>query len=1094
MAENFGTGQPRVLNTEDRSIENVVFQYKTPPLTSEWNLINQVSNQKIKDFITSIRPSGWVNTGRVLDLNTGISENTALPGDVCTSLEYSANSFKLIGDSTALVNGWPIVLQDTLIELEVPTGDSYRYDFVFLEVWKKLVGENDPLYPYGNVNSVPYTDNELVYDVVGVETTKRVQIQYRIRTKKLNSPTNLKECFDVVNVYPIGGRTSAYEFTNYKFSAVGSKDPGLYVSGLGLSQDQTNLNTVDGYVYAIPMFLVYRRRDSSFSSGAIHSSTVTREDYLNGYRSDRTDQKLLDVVYCSDIVDQRHKIAQSMSDVSDAAEETFNKLVSGSLNTNLGKGFTNFLGGKSTYSGASTQLKIEQINGTGGNDIPNISSGESSSSSFKKRVYSNAAIKSYNNIVKVPVAATGGATWSAGSFDLSSYVPSASVAAINTVIGLYTLSLGEVTSASYSISTKEITIAAGSNIIGTTSTVYLHIDLIYAADNKGFRDVPKSALEINKAVNQPTAPSFESVYIRHNLMGNLLKFDGSGVDEEDGVTDERDYIANKGNVYSYSYDFGMDLVLHRPISSTTTFAQSLSGGKLYSYYVTGVKEVLENIGTKETPDWQPRSFTLSRIESSIETVNQSIDSYTLSNMALSDINAKEIKIVFSVSSKPELYVTGSVVRDSANALKFFNFNKQARGVTDVFEMIEAVAERTTGNLFVVDTIDKPILKIGSSSSSAYIYGRISADPAATYTARTSFTVDSLDSSEINGKLPILSSDDYTSSYLPTKLTIDTTGLNLVGDYIRVPLLVESYVSADEQPYSINYEFVTYQGLLSKDSEIKGKFVSESKALLTSKGSGAEDLFTLGTDTIPGGTADFTYNSTSIDLPSVSDLAWSQYLELDNATYFIRKKGSAVLYRIESLSTYTVVISENYRGTTGAYDYEIVRLDSPAENKSNIIDRLPTFVFGDFEGSCVALEYSGLSTKALFVDALSKINDPLSSPVNTFTIGDSSNTDNETSRGVTKIFLSDDAEDTIFNHLPKRPAIKYSSIDNIGTFYKKLFQPYLFIIVDDDKIAKPYLAVISGETGNSSVLNELNNYSNRDTIDLFELVGRPIIKI
>ena len=44
MSDNFGSGQNRVLDVENRSLDNVVFQYKTPPLTSEWNLINQISN------------------------------------------------------------------------------------------------------------------------------------------------------------------------------------------------------------------------------------------------------------------------------------------------------------------------------------------------------------------------------------------------------------------------------------------------------------------------------------------------------------------------------------------------------------------------------------------------------------------------------------------------------------------------------------------------------------------------------------------------------------------------------------------------------------------------------------------------------------------------------------------------------------------------------------------------------------------------------------------------------------------------------------------------------------------------------------------
>src|SRR6056297_2065528 len=166
--DNFGPGQTRVLNVEDRSLENVVFQYKTPPLSSEWNLINQISNEKIKQVVSTYAASGFINVGDTICLDKcGISEASAVPGEYHTSVNYSPNTFTLSGKGkgvAAVVNGWPIFITgssstNSIIELDPPTSDSYRYDFVFLEVWKKLIGENDPIYPYGNTDSIAYANN-----------------------------------------------------------------------------------------------------------------------------------------------------------------------------------------------------------------------------------------------------------------------------------------------------------------------------------------------------------------------------------------------------------------------------------------------------------------------------------------------------------------------------------------------------------------------------------------------------------------------------------------------------------------------------------------------------------------------------------------------------------------------------------------------------------------------------------------------------------------------------------------------------------------------------------------------------------------------
>jgi len=1125
--DNFGPGQTRVLNVEDRSLENVVFQYKTPPLSSEWNLINQISNEKIKQVVSTYAASGFINVGDTICLDKcGISEASAVPGEYHTSVNYSPNTFTLSGKGkgvAAVVNGWPIFITgssstNSIIELDPPTSDSYRYDFVFLEVWKKLIGENDPIYPYGNTDSIAYANNELVYSAIGAETTKRVQIQYRIRSVKFNSFTNFKEGFELGSVYPRGGRASEYKYSNYAFRAKGHEDPGLFISGQGTSSDQEILNTVDGYVYAIPMAIVYRRKQGNFSLGSIHSSSVNRQQYLNGTVSDRPDGKLLDVVYKDDIVDMRHRVGTFAADVKDIMELTFKKLVYGDLHTNIGKAFTDFSGGKAVAPGASGLFKVEQINGTGGNDIPNLSGGESSSSSFKRRVYTNGEVKSSYNVIKIPVSATSSTTWSVGSFDLSGYIPSSSVASISTVIGLYEPSLGEITNASYDINTKYINITTGSNIIGSTSTVYLHVDLLYTASNSGFRDVPTSIREVNKTHTVPYS-SVDPIHIRYNLNGSLVNFDSSGKDTNDGETDERDYILNSGNNFSEAVNFGMGLTIHRPINTSDKdlYTVGLNDSKLYGYYILGVRSVYENIGTKENPDWKIRNFNFSRAESSVSPANpeqKNIDSYELRIDQVSKVNAAELKITLCVGSKPEYYQTngsgGSIVRDDINSIKFFKFNRQARGIIDTYELIEAVALRIPGTQsFMLDTIDKPIIKLISKAvednddegdfltGCPYVYDK-NGDfhDAITVAGR----------SDINTTHPVTSSGIYSTQRTPTRIIIHDTDEVIVGDYIKVPVLVSSYVSANEQPYNIYYDFIPYQGLLSPTDEIYGNFLSGSTAAITSKGSGSEARITIGSNEGPGGQAKFTANSRFVKPISTGSGVpdWASYLDLDNYTYYIKIECGFFYYKIEKFAedpsrAGQLVLNQRFRqyliNPSLPQNYEIVRLDVPNDNVSNIIDRMPTFLYEDYKGKSEEMKTSGAESSMVFKNALSVIHDPIEAVPGTFKIGSSSDTNNKYSRGVSNIILSSDVNSSVFKLAFKRPYIKYPVVNKVGsTLYKKVYQPYLFLKFKSNDVAIPYLAVISSESKNDTTTAELNNYTRNDTIDLFELVGRPLLKI
>ena len=159
------------------------------------------------------------------------------------------------------------------------------------------------IFPSGNVLSDESTwllddlASAPIHDHID-ETTRRVQIQYAIRSARLDSTTQ-RIGYNDINVLAQGatsGPQPTYSFTK------SSSDPGLWVAGDG--EPQNDLNTVDGFVYSIPIAWVYRRNSEGFgldSNG--HGAVAGVDEPLTN--SDRPDGLYADQVAFQDLQDLR---------------------------------------------------------------------------------------------------------------------------------------------------------------------------------------------------------------------------------------------------------------------------------------------------------------------------------------------------------------------------------------------------------------------------------------------------------------------------------------------------------------------------------------------------------------------------------------------------------------------------------------------------------------------------------------------------------------------------------------------------------------------------------------------------------------------
>jgi hypothetical protein len=237
------------------------------------------------------------------------------------------------------------------------------------------------IYWNGNVLANPATNlpDDIADPVIGVETTKRVQVQYRIRVTGQAEAVNFKtECdgFSNPNVLAQGTQVAPvalYPFVpadnstvagNSDATAYGTVDNGLSIAGDGSSGSATALGTADGFVYAIPIGFIFRRNDAS-GTGGFDPANNANGGLSQGHGafnntnlpgapiaipagdSDRPDGLFHDVIVLNDLLDLRKEVSpggvdlmaelnRQMQALLDSESRTW--AIDGSDKNNIGSG------------------------------------------------------------------------------------------------------------------------------------------------------------------------------------------------------------------------------------------------------------------------------------------------------------------------------------------------------------------------------------------------------------------------------------------------------------------------------------------------------------------------------------------------------------------------------------------------------------------------------------------------------------------------------------------------------------------------------------------------------------------------------------
>lgn len=221
----------------------------------------------------------------------------------------------------------------------------------------------DTIYRHGNVEAASGANlaDDIADPIIGSETAKRVQVQYRIRVTGQTEAVNFKTEGDgfsntgvlaqgtqaaPVATYPFVKADNSSSSGNSDATAYETVDNGLWIAGDGSSGAATALGTVDGFVYAIPICFVFRRNDAGGGNGFDPlANTNGALAYNHGgfvnpiigaipaSTSDRPDGYFHDHIVSTDVMDLRKGVATGGIDFLGEIHRQMQRILDGTLHT-----------------------------------------------------------------------------------------------------------------------------------------------------------------------------------------------------------------------------------------------------------------------------------------------------------------------------------------------------------------------------------------------------------------------------------------------------------------------------------------------------------------------------------------------------------------------------------------------------------------------------------------------------------------------------------------------------------------------------------------------------------------------------------------
>jgi hypothetical protein len=273
----------RDMDVADTAYDQVIWIEGNTPLDSELNLIAQLSNDKLKTYISQALPTGFLidPVNSKLDFIESPTANTfslrpctfSLNGELLKISDY---------DSTLKVD------KPLTITLSAPA-PATRTDLVYLEVWKKVIKDASSIKKFGNQDTQDTLNSQIVDPDIS-PTTHRVQLQYKLKVKD--------------NVLDVGLKSTSPQgpiVGNFFQGTYGDPDlvTKIYTATLTDAEVESQ-SLATNKIYAIPLCKIHRRTNLSYSDISASNPNTA----LNG-TGDRPDGLSATGIKLSDIKDLR---------------------------------------------------------------------------------------------------------------------------------------------------------------------------------------------------------------------------------------------------------------------------------------------------------------------------------------------------------------------------------------------------------------------------------------------------------------------------------------------------------------------------------------------------------------------------------------------------------------------------------------------------------------------------------------------------------------------------------------------------------------------------------------------------------------------
>jgi len=318
------TSRVSSIDTANQSLESVVFQQGKSILDFDLNVMQDIIAKNQQRFVQSI----YKSSGFLTNPNITISSNTLtiqksfvnIQGNIFTIASAASGSTMTVTVDSTNVNTF--VWLEAWYQEVVPTAASGETISSNASVTEN---KSATIYKYGGTDTADNAITNIMTDpVFGAETTRRIQLRWRLRTSAIT--TNDVSLGFITGVsYTVstpanssvkaqGGRSSSfistnastnpytfYRADNYDTTALSSPqtlvsilsdtvyradmrksflefadnlDSSLYIAGRGTDDDAQQLNTVDGRVYGLPLAVV-TKSGSTYTSALLANTIAT---------------------------------------------------------------------------------------------------------------------------------------------------------------------------------------------------------------------------------------------------------------------------------------------------------------------------------------------------------------------------------------------------------------------------------------------------------------------------------------------------------------------------------------------------------------------------------------------------------------------------------------------------------------------------------------------------------------------------------------------------------------------------------------------------------------------------------------------------